>query len=64
MLDNLLLDIKILYNPEAIFCDKKENNLCRYLADFFNIPIVFKEDNKRLLSIRNNKIFIKNERLW
>lgn len=65
MLDNLLLNIKILYNPEIIFCDKNNNNFCQYLANFFNIPIKFELDkNKRVLIVKEDKIFIKDERLW
>lgn len=64
MLDNLLLNIKILYNPEIIFCDKKGNSLCLYLANFFNIPIKFELDkDKRVLIVKGNKIFINDERL-
>lgn len=65
MLDNLLLNIKILYNPETILCDKKDNSLCNYLANFFNIPIIFEiEKEKRVITVKGDKIFIGDERLW
>jgi len=64
-MDKILLNIKVLYNPSAILCDKKDNYFCHYLAIFFNIPVIFeKKKNERLLRVKQDKIFINDERLW
>lgn len=65
--EKILLDIKILYNPQAIICNTNNNDLCKKVSDFFSIPLITEFKNEERILIIGTKrkyLIIEDERLW